>query len=623
MEVRFYDYVHRQIVPLILLSVFPGLGYLFLGWQGGVFWPAAVWYLGILLVSGWGGILHHAYLRRSLAQWEKVRWYRRVLAFYYVFFILWALIFLVYSGETRGNLHYIAIFTQIGASAVASTFLYPEPRLYRPLIPGMMLLLVIYFALLGEWYGYVLSIFAAILGGVLLYGSERSFQLLLRTHRQATHDMLTGLPNRQHFSSQLAQTMVDLRYSGGFSSLLLIDLDHFKTVNDSLGHEIGDGLLKEVARRLRGELPPSCHLARLGGDEFIIIGRRLPDRASGESKVVVLAERLLRVLKQTYVIKGHHLYISASIGVRLFEPGEEDAGKLIREADIAMYEAKRAGRDGVFVFSEDISQKVRQHLDIERLLHFAMERSEIGLRFQPIVDADGKPVGAECLCRWNNVELGEVSPSVFIPIAEQTGLIIELGRYILEHAFRTLRQWHENGVRLEQFSVNISVRQLMHQRFVAEVAELCDSLLTSELRRLLVFEITETVIREEVDRVLLVMEQLRELGIRFSMDDFGTGYSALGFLKRLPVEELKIDRSFVKELEHDPQSRSMIDAILGIAGFLGLRTVAEGVESEEQSAFLKENGSDLFQGYLFAKPLDGRAFEAFCGQDRVLEEIAE
>ncbi len=474
--------------------------------------------------------------------------------------------------------------------------------------------------MLGEWYGYVLSIFAAILGGVLLYGSERSFQLLLRTHRQATHDMLTGLPNRQHFSSQLAQTMVDLRYSGGFSSLLLIDLDHFKTVNDSLGHEIGDGLLKEVARRLRGELPPSCHLARLGGDEFIVIGRRLPNRASGESKVVVLAERLLRVLKQTYVIKGHHLYISASIGVRIFEPGEEDAGKLIREADIAMYEAKRAGRDGVVVFSEDILQKVRQHLDVERLLHFAMERSEVSLRFQPILDAERKPVGAECLCRWHNPELGEVSPMVFIPIAEQTGLIVELGRYILEQAFNTLRQWHENGVRLEQFSVNISIRQLMHQRFVAEVAELCERLLTPELRKRLVFEITESVIREEVDRVLAVMERLRELGIRFSMDDFGTGYSALGFLKRLPVEELKIDRSFVDDLEHDPQSRSMVDAILGIAGFLDLRTVAEGVETEAQFEFLKEKGSGLFQGYLFSRPLLAADFEAFCRQAQTEEK---
>ena len=616
METRFHEYIHRQIIPLILLSVFPGLGYLLLGWLGGVFRPALAWYLGILVMSGWGLLLHRAFRRRALARWEKERWHRQALAYYYLFFLLWAVVFLLYAGETRAHLNYIAVFTQIGASAVASTFLYPEPRLYRPIIPGMMALLVIYFALLGEGYGYVLSVFAFILGGVLLYGSERSFQLLLRTHRQATHDLLTGLPNRQYFSSQLAQTLVDLKYMGGFSSLLLIDLDHFKTVNDSLGHEVGDGLLKEVARRLRSELPTGCHLARLGGDEFIIIGRRLPDRGTGEAKVVNLARRLLRVLKQTYVVKGHHLYISASIGVRFINAGEQDAGKLIREADIAMYEAKAAGRDGVFVFSEEVSEDVREHLRVERLLHFAIERKEIRLVFQPVYDRDRRLVGAECLSRWRSREMGEVSPLVFIPIAEQTGLIIELGRHILEQAFATLRRWHEQGIGLEQFSVNISIRQCMHQRFVQDVTELCEQYLTPELRERLVFEITETVIREEVNRVVTVMEELRRLGIRFSMDDFGTGYSALGYLKRLPVDELKIDRTFVEDLDRDEQSRAMAAAILGIAGFLGLRVVAEGIENEAQFEFLREKACDLYQGFHLSKPLDEAAFlRLAAGQD--------
>ncbi len=624
MEVRFYDYIHRQIVPLILLSVFPGLGYLFLGWLGGVFRPALAWYLGILVMSGWGLLLHHAFRRRALARWEKERWYRQVLAYYYLFFLLWAVVFLLYAGETRAHLNYIAIFTQIGASAVASTFLYPEPRLYRPIIPGMMLLLVVYFALLGEGYGYVLSAFAFILGGVLLYGSERSFGLLLRTHRQAIHDLLTGLPNRQYFSSQLAQTLVDLKYMGGFSSLLLIDLDHFKTVNDSLGHEVGDGLLKEVARRLRSELPTGCHLARLGGDEFIIIGRRLPDRRTGEAKVVNLAQRLLRVLKQTYVVKGHHLYISASIGVRFFGAGEQDAGKLIREADIAMYEAKAAGRDGVFVFSEEVSEGVREHLRVERLLHFAIEQREISLVFQPIYDRDRRLVGAECLSRWRSREMGEVSPVLFIPIAEQTGLIIELGRHILEQAFVTLRRWHDRGVELEQFSVNISIRQCMHQRFVQDVTELCERYLTPELRERLVFEITETVIREEVNQVVAVMEKLRRLGIRFAMDDFGTGYSALGYLKRLPVDELKIDRTFVEDLDRDEQSRAMAAAILGIAGFLGLRVVAEGIENETQFEFLREKACDLYQGFHLSKPLDEASFLRLASGDEAVarEQLA-
>ncbi len=603
MEVRFYDFVHRQILPVILLSVFPGLGYLYLGWVGEVFFPALAWYLGILAMSLWGLRLHRTYVRRALARWEKVRWHRQAMAYFHLFFLLWAIIFLLYSGETRAHLNYIAIFTQIGASAVASTLLYPEPRLYRPIIPVMMGLLVVYFALLGEGYGYVLSVFSAILGGVLFYGAERSHALLLKTHIQATHDTLTGLPNRQYFSTQLAQTLVDLRYQGGFSSLLLIDLDHFKTVNDSLGHEIGDGLLKDVARRLRSELPGDCHLARLGGDEFIIIGRRLPDLRTGRDNVVELARRLLRVLKQTYVIRGHHLYISASIGVRFISSGEENAGKLIREADIAMYEAKAAGRDGVFVFSEELSEEIRRHLQVERLLHFAMEREEIDLAFQTIHDQRGRAVGVECLVRWRSRELGDVPPSLFIPIAEQTGLIIELGRYLLDRAFSTLRGWHDAGIVLQQFSVNISIRQCMHQKFVQEVTDLCKRHLTAELRRCLVFEITETVIREELNRVVSTMEALRRIGIRFSMDDFGTGYSSLGYLRRLPVEELKIDRAFVEGLEEDSQGRAMAETILGIARVLNLRVVAEGIETPVQFEFLRDKGCDLFQGYHFSKPL--------------------
>ncbi|HIE54718.1 MAG TPA: EAL domain-containing protein, partial [Chromatiaceae bacterium] len=545
MDGRFYDHISRQIPPSILLSVIPGLGYLFLGGLNDVVWPAVGWYLGILVISVWGAWLYRIHHRRTMTRWEKARWYRQVLAFFYLAFVLWALIFLLYAGETRGNLHYIAIFTQIGAATVASTFLYAEPKLYRPVIPAMMLLLVIYFAMLGQWYGYVLSLFGMILGGVLLYGSEKSYQLLVKTHRQATHDLLTGLPNRQQFSSQLAQAMVDLKYSGGVSSLLLIDLDHFKTVNDSLGHATGDRLLVQVSHRLRDELPVSCHLARLGGDEFIVIGRRFPDRKTAESAVISLAERLLRMLRQTYVVHGHHLYISGSIGVRFFLAEETDADRLIREADIAMYEAKAAGRNEVFVFTEEMARRVKEHLEVERLLHFAVERDEIGLEFQPIHDRDKRVVGVETLARWHNGQLGQVAPDLFISVAEQTGYIVELGRHILDQALRTLRGWHDRGIRLEQFSINISVRQLMHQSFVRDVADLCERHLAPELRHLLVFEITESVIREDVGQLVRNMKKLERLGISFSLDDFGTGYSALAYLKRLPVKEVKIDRMFV------------------------------------------------------------------------------
>jgi diguanylate cyclase (GGDEF)-like protein len=617
MDVRFHDYIIRQIPALSFLSVVPGAGYLFLGWQHQWLWaPTALWFGAIFALMCWGVWLYLGYRRRLLAQWEKEKRYRWVLVLFYSAFFLWALIFELYSREQASNLHYVAIFTQIGAATVVSTFLYPDPRLYRPLIPLMMAFLAIYYAGLGEWYGPLLAIFSVILGGVLLFGAEHSYQLLLRTHRQATHDMLTGLYNRHWFSTQLDQSMVDLRRQGGCSALMLIDLDHFKTVNDSLGHETGDGLLREVARRLRSELPPGYHLARLGGDEFIVISRRFPDLRRGKRATVSVARRLLHILKQTYVISGHHIYISGSIGVRFFSAEEEDAGRLIREADIAMYEAKAAGRDGVFLFSEETSRRVRRHLEVERLLHFAIEKGEISLRYQPIHGREGRLAGAEVLARWESERLGEVFPLQFVPVAEQTGIIIELGQHVLDLALRALREWYDAGLRLEHFSINLSVRQCIHPGFGDQVEVLCRRHLTPELCAILVFEITETVISEEISRVVAVMNRIQRLGIRFSMDDFGTGYSALGYLKKLPVDELKIDRSFIEDVEKDDESRSMVTAILGIARFLGLRVVAEGVENPAQLEFLERNGCDLFQGFHFSPPLLREEFETFWKEAR-------
>ncbi len=603
MGLRFYDSICRQILPLVLLSVFPGLGYLWLGWLNGVAGPAVGWYGAILVASLWGLVLDRRYRRGRLAQQEKARHYRQVMGFFYVLMALWALIFVLYCRETRGHLDYIAIFTQIGATTVVATFLYHDPRLYRPGIPLMMAFLVVYFAAIDAWYGRVLAVFATILGGVLLYGAERSYRLLDRIHRQATHDLLTGLPNRQWFATRLEQSMTDLSRLGGYSALMLIDLDHFKTVNDSLGHETGDGLLREVARRLRGELPPDCHLARLGGDEFIVILHRLLELDEGERRAVRIAGRLLEVLKQTYVVRGHHIFISGSIGVRFFSGLDRDAGRLIREADIAMYEAKAAGRDGVIFFTPEMSRRVRRHLEIERLIHFGLERREFRLVCQPIFDREGRPVGVEALARWDSTTLGPVSPLEFIPVAEQTGLIIELGDHLMEQAFALLREWHDQGLPLRHFAINVSLRQFMHQGFVGRVERLCERYLPPELCALVIFEITETVISEELGRVVKVMESLRALGIRLAMDDFGTGYSALGYLRKLPVDELKIDRSFVEDLETEAESRAMVTAILGIARFLHLEVVAEGIESAAQLEFLRDNGCTLFQGHHLAAPM--------------------
>lgn len=608
---RFYQFLHRQIPVFITLSIFPGLGYLFLGWLNGVFTPAFVWYLLVIAASVWGYRLYRNIDFDTLSEDRRDRWYRQCSWFFYSFFVLWTLIFLLYVGQDAHKLHYIAIFTEIGASVVASSLLASDRRLYMPTIFILMIPLIIYFFLIGEWYGYVLTVFACTLTWVLLYAANSSYQLLMQANHQATHDALTGLHNRQYFIEHLQKQINTLKERNEFSYLLLIDLDHFKTVNDSLGHDVGDHLLQNIASRLQ-QSPANNIVARLGGDEFIITGGHFADQETCEHTALEVSQQLISLLKETYVIDQHHLYISASIGVSIINGSVANAHSFIKEADIAMYEVKARGRDGVFMFNKEISDRVEGHLEIERLLHFALPNNEISLHFQPQIDRNGKTIGAEVLARWNSPSLGSVSPAQFIPIAEQTGLIIELGNHILETGFRTLREWRDKGMELDQFSINISMRQFTHHNFVAQVENLMQLHLDAELCRKLIFEVTESIVADDINRVILVMDRLKASGIRFSMDDFGTGYSSLSYLNRLPLAEIKIDRAFVGALDQNDGDRAMVVTILNMAKILKLNIVAEGVETAEQLEFLLSHGCHIFQGYYYSRPLPKEEFEIFC-----------
>jgi diguanylate cyclase (GGDEF)-like protein len=474
-----------------------------------------------------------------------------------------------------------------------------------------MIPLIVYFMLVGEWYAYVLALFSTILTWVLLYAAQSTNRLLMQTRHQATHDALSGLFNRQYFIEHLQRRMNSLNENGEHGYLLLIDLDHFKTINDTLGHDVGDRLLQGVVARLRDSVGDHCVVARLGGDEFIITGGSFRQRDACEADALEAAGQVLAALKAPYVVGAHQLHISASIGVSLLGPGDNNANRFIKEADIAMYEVKARGRDGVFVFDEEIARRVEGDLEIERLLHFALSHDEITLHYQPQVDRAGRIIGAEALVRWISPTLGAVPPDRFIPLAEQTGLIIELGRHILETAFRTLGDWSRDGITLQQFSVNISMRQFTHPGFAAQVEELVKRHLDPALIQTLMFEITETVVTEDIDGVIQTMQELKALGIRFSMDDFGTGYSSLSHLNRLPLDELKVDRAFVLALGDDESDRALVVTILNMASLLGLNTVAEGVETAAQHAFLMHHGCGMFQGYFHSKPLAKEAFELF------------
>ncbi len=605
---RFYTFLHKQIPLMIGLSLLPGLGYIFLGWLHGIMAPAVFWYGLVVATSLWGFHLYRAFNYDTMSQRRLERWYRYLTHFFYLFFTLWLIIFLLYVFKEETKLHYIAIFTELGASVVASTLLSSDRRLYLPIIPLLMAPLVFYFFSIGEWYGYILSAFSTVFAGVLIYAANSTYGLLLQTSHQAMHDQLTGLYNRHFIIDYLQQFMNSLQQDGQYSYLLLLDLDHFKTINDSLGHDIGDTMLKEVARRMQQLVPANNILARLGGDEFIIIGAAYADRGKCEAMAKVLCDALLHNLKQIHIIEQHHLYISCSIGVSLISGNSINANRFIKEADIALYEVKANGRDGVFLFNETMSARVEKHLEIERLLHVALKNNEISLLFQPQYGASQSLIGAETLVRWHNQQLGDVPPDEFIPIAEQTGLIIELGNQVLEQAFITLRQWHDQGIELQQFSVNISMRQFMHHGFADKVRELVHCHLSEALRQHVIFEVTESLVAEDITRVITIMQELHALGIRFSMDDFGTGYSSLSYLKQLPIDEIKVDRSFVQQLECDKEDQAMLTTILSMARIFDLTVIAEGVETPEQLAFLQQHHCNGFQGQLFSPPLDSDGF---------------
>ena len=613
-EYTFDEILNRQVPVLVALSLLPGLGYLLLGALKGVLAPALVWYAATLLIGLWGLYLYRRYHPERMTDRQRACWRRRIGVFIWLYLATWTVAFLIFVRHHEVNLHYVAIFTQIGTATVVAALLYPAPRIFRTAIPLLMAPLAIYFALLGSWVGFVLATFSVVLALVLHYAASGSYRLLHQSRHQATHDALTGLPNREGFMERLLRSLLTVRHHQQHTSLLLLDLDHFKTINDLLGHDIGDQLLKVVSDDIANTLPPGHQLARLGGDEFAILGPYSESTGASERAARRLANSLRNTVKLPSIIDGHHLHVSASVGIRLIGPGTaHDAHRLVREADIAMYEVKKQGRDGVVVFSDALSSTAEQHLQIERRLHFALHHNEIHVVFQPQLDHKGNPFGAETLVRWNSPDLGPVSPADFIPIAEQTGFIAELGDHIIASALSALREWDEQGLFLQQIAINISPRQLVNPDFVSRMKELLDRHLGLAQAHRVMLEITEHVVAEDTQRVIDTMQRLRALGIRFAMDDFGTGYSSLSFLKQLPFDELKIDRSFVQHLDRDADDQAMVSTILDIARHFRLRVAVEGIETEAQRDWFRSADERvIFQGFLYAAGMSAGEFAQWC-----------
>ncbi|OHE00229.1 MAG: diguanylate cyclase [Sulfurimonas sp. RIFCSPLOWO2_12_FULL_36_74] len=611
-NMSFYNFMHKQILVLVALFASTATSYVFFGIVYSSYIIEPLWYLLVLAVSYWGYSLHKSYSKNNYTIKDKEKWLSKLRYFIFLYFSTWTIMFIVYVSRDNIELHYLAIFTQLGVAVVATTILVTEKRLAIFILTSSMLPITIYLVLIGEFYAYVIAILTVVLAWVLLYGSRNTYNYLLRNQFQAYHDYLTKLGNRRYFVELLEDAIKIQKNDGKYMYLFLIDLDHFKTINDTLGHDIGDKLLIEVADRMKMLVKLNNNtVSRLGGDEFCILSAVYKDKNMCLEIAQEFAQELLHVIKRTYIIEEHHLYISASIGVSIIDNPKMTANTLIKEADIAMYEAKSKGRDGVILFNDELSIRIERKLEIERLLHFALEKGEVTLHYQPQMSLNSEIIGCEVLVRWNNEQLGNVGPDEFIPISEQTGFIVELGYYILEESFKTFSEWDKKGINLEQLSINISMRQIFHTTFIEDVSKLCAQYLNQQLSSKIVFEMTETSVAEDISKLIEIMNKIKQLGIRFSMDDFGTGYSSLSYLRQIPINELKIDKSFIIELDDIKKDTNMVKTILNIAKNLGLTVVAEGVETEMQKDFLIKENCTILQGYYFSKPLNREKFEEY------------
>jgi len=616
-EHKLYYFLQKQILLLVIWSLFTGLGYTLLCVLLDVAPLTVVWYIGVLGVSLWGWKLYRRFTQLTLNKKSLNHWYNQVKLFVYTIFGLWTLLFLVYSDITEHNLNQVTVLIQLILSIMAATFLFSDKKLFIPVILIVVYPLIVYFVNLNEIKGYFLAIFTLGFLGFLLYTSNSGYKFVQQIFYQAQRDPLTGLYNRRFFMDHLTQVLKNLQDKNQFSYILLIDLDYFKTINDSLGHNVGDVLLCEVSNRLKAYFGDSHIISRLGGDEFMIMSDTYENEDTCKKDLEIKSQEISRILKETYVIDYNHIHISASIGVKLLDGSINKPIDVIKETDIAMYEVKARGRDGVINYNTVMSKQIDNTLAMERKLYFALEYDEIELHYQAQVDKDKTIVGCEVLARWYNPDLGQVQPLEFIKIAEKTGIIIELGKYILEESFKTLKGWEKSENNLQQFSINISVRQLLDESFVDSVESLAHKYLNETLQKKVIFEITETLLAEDIDRIILVMKKIKKLGIRFSLDDFGTGYSSLNYLREIPIDELKIDQSFIQNLGKSKTDEMMLKTIFILAGIFDLRVVSEGIENKMQFDILNRYESHLFQGFYFAKPLTKEDFETLLLKQKV------
>lgn len=423
-------------------------------------------------------------------------------------------------------------------------------------------------------------------------------------HYLAYHDALTELPNRRMYVQHLGKEIMQAKRFHSNMAVLFLDLDRFKDVNDSFGHDVGDLLLIEAAKRLKSCVKPGDMVGRLGGDEFTVLISNLTER----EEAAAVAEQIMQVMQQPFHLNGQAFNISSSIGISLFPQDGDNAEDLLKRADTALYTVKSRGRNGFDFFDPSMEAKSLERILMENELRKAIEQEHFQIYYQPKMDIKtGTLTGMEALVRWVHPELGIIPPNRFIPIAEESGMIIPLGEWILKESCRQNKRWHDQGYELK-VSVNLSVRQIYQKDLLDMIKETLEE--TQLEPEWLELEITESIF-VKMDEATVVLQQIREIGIHISIDDFGTGYSSFSYIKSLPVDTIKIDASFIRDVHHNQESQAIVKAIVTIADSLNMKVVAEGIELNDQVAALQENGCGHGQGYLFSRPLATADFEQF------------
>jgi diguanylate cyclase (GGDEF)-like protein/PAS domain S-box-containing protein len=430
---------------------------------------------------------------------------------------------------------------------------------------------------------------------------------------QAYHDLLTGLPNRALFKDRLGQAMVHAKRHGQTMATLFLDMDHFKVVNDTLGHLVGDGLLQALAQRLRGCLREGDTLSRIGGDEFMLL---LPHIRSRDNAAYI-AQKILASLKQPFNIEGNELYAGISIGIAIFPDDGDNIETLIKHADIAMYHAKDHGRNDFKFFTQDLHKSFTGRLAIENEMRHALEKKEFEVYYQPQVAVESQRIrGMEALIRWNHPTRGMVSPNDFIPIAEESGLITPISEWVMAAACKQARLWRDSELPPITMAINLSPRQIEHPQFVDKFVHALHKYMPDGQG--IEIEITESTLMRDMDGAVCKLRKLADMGVEISIDDFGTGYSSLSYLKKLPINTIKIDRSFIHDLTgHMNNGSTIVAGIAAMAKGLKLKVVAEGVETQEQLDYLQTLGCDTYQGFLFSRPVNAQSATLILGKPSV------